>query len=45
MDLGADEQTLLVAGIGGFVGFLVVSRLALLVDRLTFLLSDWLGIA
>jgi len=36
---------LLVAGIGGFVGFLVVSRLALLVDRLTFLLSDWLGIA
>lgn len=35
---------LLLAGIGGFLGFLVVSRLALLVDRLTFLLGDWLGL-
>ncbi len=34
----------LVAGIGGWLGFLVVSRLALLVDRLRFLLVDWLGI-
>lgn len=36
---------LLLGGIGGWLGFLVVSRLTLLVDRLQFLLGDWLGIA
>lgn len=36
---------LLVGGIGGWFGFLLVSRLALLVDRLSFLLHDWLGVA
>ncbi|HVG88539.1 MAG TPA: hypothetical protein VM823_06165, partial [Gaiellales bacterium] len=36
---------LLLGGIGGWLGFLLVSRLALLVDRLQFLLGDWLGIA
>ncbi len=35
---------LLVGGIGGWIGFLLVSRLALLVDRLRFLLVDWLGL-
>jgi hypothetical protein len=35
---------LLLGGIGGWLGFLLVSRLALLVDRLQFLLGDWLGI-
>jgi hypothetical protein len=35
---------LLVGGIGGWLGFLMVSRLALLVDRLGFLLGDWLGV-
>jgi hypothetical protein len=35
---------LLLAGIGGWMGFLVVSRLALLVDRMHFLLGDWLGL-
>jgi len=35
---------LLVGAIGGWLGFLLVSRLALLVDRLAFLLGDWLGI-
>jgi hypothetical protein len=35
---------LLVAGLGGWLGYLLVSRLALLVDRLSFLLFDWLGI-
>jgi hypothetical protein len=35
---------LLLGGIGGWLGFLVVSRLALLVDRVGFLLGDWLGI-
>jgi hypothetical protein len=35
---------LLLGGIGGWLGFLLVSRLALLVDRIGFLLGDWLGI-
>lgn len=35
---------LLVGGIGGWLGFLLMSRLALLVDRLDFLLGDWLGL-
>jgi hypothetical protein len=34
----------LLGGIGGWLGFLVVSRLALVVDRLAFLLRDWLGL-
>jgi len=35
---------LLLGGIGGWLGFLVVSRLAVLVDRIHFLLGDWLGL-
>jgi hypothetical protein len=35
---------LLLGGIGGWLGFLLVSRLTLLIDRLQFLLVDWLGI-
>jgi hypothetical protein len=35
---------LLLGGIGGWLGFLIVSRLALLVDRVGFLLNGWLGI-
>jgi hypothetical protein len=35
---------LLLGGIGGWLGFLIVSRLSLLVDRLGFLLNGWLGI-
>ncbi|HEX2766659.1 MAG TPA: hypothetical protein VHR55_08515 [Candidatus Limnocylindria bacterium] len=35
---------LLVAGLGGWFGYLVLSRLVLLVDRVGFLLGDWLGI-
>lgn len=35
---------LLVAGIGGWLGFLVVSRLALVVDRIDFVLGTWLGL-
>lgn len=35
---------LLVGGLGGWLGFLLMSRLALLVERLRFLLVDWLGI-
>lgn len=35
---------LLVAGIGGWLGYLLFSRLVLLVDRIGFLLGDWLGV-
>lgn len=35
---------LLIAGIGGWLGLLVVSRLSLLVDRIGFLLGDWLTV-
>jgi len=35
---------LLIAGIGGWLGFLVVSRLSLVVDRIAFLLGDWLAV-
>jgi len=35
---------LLLGGIGAWLGFLVVSRLALLVDRIGFLLGDWLTV-
>lgn len=35
---------LLVAGIGGWLGYLLLSRLVLLLDRVAFLLGDWLGV-
>jgi hypothetical protein len=35
---------LLVGGIGGWLGFLMASRLSLLVDRIAFLLGDWLTV-
>lgn len=35
---------LLIGGIGGWLGFLVVSRLSLLVDRVGFLLGSWLTV-
>jgi hypothetical protein len=37
-------RLLLVAGLGGWLGYLVLSRLILLVDRVGFLLGDWIGI-
>jgi len=36
---------LLIGGLGGWLGFLILSRLILLVDRIGFLLGDWLGLA
>jgi hypothetical protein len=36
---------LLVAGLGGWLGYLLLSRLVLLLDRIAFLLGDWLGLA
>ena len=35
---------LLLAGIGGWLGYLLLSRLILLIDRIAFLLGDWLGL-
>jgi len=35
---------LMLGGIGAWFGFLLLSRLALLVDRVGFLLGDWLGL-
>jgi hypothetical protein len=35
---------LLLVGIGGWLGYLLFSRLLLLLDRIGFLLGDWLGI-
>jgi hypothetical protein len=35
---------LLLAGIGGWLGYLLLSRLVLLIDRIVFLLGDWLGV-
>jgi hypothetical protein len=34
----------IVGGLGAWLGFLLLSRLALLVDRIGFLLGDWLGL-
>lgn len=38
-------RLLVLGGIGGWLGFLIVSRLVLLVDRLSFLLSGWLRVS
>ena len=35
---------LLIGGIGAWLGFLLFSRLLLLIDRIGFLLGDWLGV-
>jgi hypothetical protein len=35
---------LMLAGIGGWLGYLLLSRLVLLIDRIAFLLGDWLGL-
>jgi hypothetical protein len=35
---------LMLAGLGGWLGFLLVSRLTVLLERIGFLLGDWLGL-
>lgn len=40
----AAGRWLLLAGIGGWLGYLLVTRLALLVERISFLLFEWLGL-
>lgn len=37
-------RVLLVAGLGAWLGYLLLSRLVLLLDRIGFLLGDWLGL-
>lgn len=41
---GAVGRWLMLAGIGGWLGYLLFSRLVLLVDRVGFLVGDWLGL-
>jgi hypothetical protein len=36
---------LMLAGLGGWLGYLLFSRLVLLVDRIAFLVGEWLGLA
>ncbi|HEY6607702.1 MAG TPA: hypothetical protein VI277_00755 [Candidatus Limnocylindria bacterium] len=40
----AAGRWLMLGGIGGWIGYLLLSRLVLLVDRISFLLIDWLGL-
>ena len=40
----AAGRWLLLAGIGAWLGYLLFSRLVLLLDRIAFLLNDWIGI-
>lgn len=35
---------LMLAGIGGWLGYLLLARLVLLADRIAFLVGDWLGL-
>jgi hypothetical protein len=42
--MATSGRWLLVAGLGGWLGYLLLSRLVLMLDRLSFLLGDWLGI-
>jgi hypothetical protein len=42
--MAAAGRWLLLGGIGGWLGYLLFSRLILLVDRVAFLLGDWLGV-
>lgn len=42
--LGAAGRWVILGGVGAWLGYLVLSRLVLLSDRLAFLASDWLGL-
>lgn len=42
---GIAGRWLMIGGLGGWLGYLLFSRLILLVDRVAFLVGDWLGIA
>jgi hypothetical protein len=34
----------MLGGLGGWLGYLLFSRLVMLVDRVSFLVGDWLGL-
>ena len=40
----AAGRWIMLAGLGAWLGYLILSRLVLLLDRLTFLTGDWLGL-
>lgn len=40
----AAGRWIMLLGLGGWLGYLLLSRLVLLIDRLTFLVGDWLGL-
>ncbi|MEO8245713.1 MAG: hypothetical protein ABI622_01215 [Chloroflexota bacterium] len=42
--LGAAGRWVMLGGVGAWLGYLVLSRLVLLSDRLAFLATDWLGL-
>lgn len=42
--LGATGRWVILGGVGAWLGYLVLSRLVLLSDRLAFLAGDWLGL-
>ena len=40
----AAGRWIMLVGLGGWLGYLILSRLVLLLDRLAFLVGDWLGL-
>jgi hypothetical protein len=40
----AAGRWIMLVGLGGWLGYLILSRLVLLLDRVTFLVDDWLGL-
>ena len=40
----ATGRWIMLVGLGGWLGYLILSRLVLLLDRLAFLVGDWLGL-
>jgi hypothetical protein len=40
----ATGRWMTIVGLGGWLGYLILSRLVLLIDRLTFIVGDWLGL-
>jgi hypothetical protein len=40
----ATGRWMMLVGLGGWLGYLILSRLVLLIDRLTFIVGDWLGL-
>ena len=43
--VASSGRWLMLGGLGGWLGYLLFSRLVMLVDRVSFLVGDWLGLA